>query len=113
MLIFKVCHITVISCGWSINLPCLPGTPAQVKGQDGIILFDTMTHTLQGNSGIGDFGQDGIDTFIRDHTCGEICQRLGLDRSIPLRADSAENQQSQFPGQGGSDEDPENSGDES
>ena len=36
------------------------------------------------NSGIGDFGVDGIKTFIRDHQCGDICLRLGLDKSITL-----------------------------
>lgn len=27
---------------------------------------------------------DGIKTFIRDHQCGDICRRLGLDKSITL-----------------------------
>ena len=35
-------------------------------------------------SGIGDFGIDGIKTFIRDHQCGDICLRLRLDKAIVL-----------------------------
>jgi hypothetical protein len=35
-------------------------------------------------SGIGDFGIDGIKTFIQDHQCGDICLRLGLDKAISL-----------------------------
>lgn len=41
-------------------------------------------NSYNSNSGIGDFGVDGIKTFIRDHQCGDICLRLGLDKSITL-----------------------------
>ena len=47
------------------------------------------------NSGIGDFGIEGIDTFIRDHTCGNICLRLGLDKKVPLNATDASKSSSQ------------------
>lgn len=78
------------------------GTPASVKGKDGLVLFDPMTHTVDGSvrhstfefvyslrvsnsaSGIGDFGEDGIKTFIRDHKCGDICLRLRLDKAVIL-----------------------------
>lgn len=43
-----------------------------------------MTHTLNGNSGIGDFGREGINAFIRDHQCGEICKCLCLNENVPL-----------------------------
>ncbi|KAJ7913091.1 kinase-like domain-containing protein, partial [Mycena leptocephala] len=33
-------------------------------------LFDVMTHTLNGSSGIGDHGQPGINTFLKKHECG-------------------------------------------
>ncbi|KAJ7688592.1 hypothetical protein B0H17DRAFT_1202867 [Mycena rosella] len=45
-----------------------------------------MTHTPNGDSGIGDFGMKGIQTFLRDHTCGEVCRALGLNDSVELRA---------------------------
>jgi hypothetical protein len=35
-------------------------------------------------SGIGDFGIDGIKSFVQDHQCGDICLRLGLDKAIIL-----------------------------
>lgn len=61
------------------------GTPTNINGRDGLVLFDPMTHTLNGNSGIGDFGLEGINAFIRDHQCSEICKCLHLDENVPLR----------------------------
>ncbi|KAJ7291849.1 hypothetical protein C8J57DRAFT_1212274 [Mycena rebaudengoi] len=52
----------------------IQGTPSHVSGKDVMILFDPMTHTKTGNSGIGDFGAEGIQTFLRDHKCRELCQ---------------------------------------
>ncbi|KAJ7230476.1 hypothetical protein GGX14DRAFT_384416 [Mycena pura] len=46
-------------------------TPAHLNGKDVTILFDPMTHTIAGNSGIGDFGLEGIKSFFHDHECGE------------------------------------------
>ncbi|KAJ7692913.1 kinase-like domain-containing protein, partial [Mycena rosella] len=60
----------------------IQGTPAHVNGRDLLVLFDPMTHTPNGSvfdSGIGDFGMKGIQTFLRDHTCGEVCRALGLN----------------------------------
>lgn len=37
------------------------------------------------DSGIGDFGTEGINTFIKSHECGAICKRLGLDEGVPLK----------------------------
>ena len=37
------------------------------------------------NSGVGDFGEEGIASFIRDHKCNDICKRLRLDAEIPLQ----------------------------
>ena len=39
------------------------------------------------NSGIGDFGLEGIKSFFRDHKCGEVCISMGLDRSVPLKVE--------------------------
>jgi hypothetical protein len=79
------------------------GTPTQVDGRDGLVLFDPMTHTLSGfviqlfpsshlmnlmdfsDSGIGDFGPEGINAFIEGHCCGDICKRLSLNDEIPLQ----------------------------
>ncbi|KAJ3520545.1 hypothetical protein NMY22_g12707 [Coprinellus aureogranulatus] len=72
----------------------LQGTPALFemengKTVDGFTLFDPMTHTVDGDSGVGDFGKDGIARFLEQHECRDICRRLGLDKSIPLDPDFA------------------------
>ncbi|KAK7015342.1 kinase-like domain-containing protein [Favolaschia claudopus] len=38
----------------------LQGTPALVGRKDGLVLFDPMTHTVAGNSGIGDFDEEKL-----------------------------------------------------
>ncbi|KAJ6533911.1 kinase-like domain-containing protein [Mycena vulgaris] len=69
----------------SLVLADIQGTPALVGGKDGMILFDPMTHTKNGASGFGDFGIDGIQSFLNDHICGDICLRLRLDKRSPER----------------------------
>ncbi|KAJ7144011.1 kinase-like domain-containing protein [Mycena epipterygia] len=62
----------------------IQGTPELVGQKDGMVLFDPMTHTKNGASGVGDFGITGIESFLRDHICGDICLRLRLDKTAPL-----------------------------
>ncbi|KAK7007691.1 kinase-like protein [Favolaschia claudopus] len=48
---------------------------------DGInVLFDMMLHTTNGASGVGDHGQNGIDTFVAKHECVRRCVGLRLDQ---------------------------------
>ncbi|KAJ7159075.1 hypothetical protein C8R43DRAFT_1124709 [Mycena crocata] len=47
-------------------------------------------HTLTGDSGIGDFGHSGIQSFIRDHKCNDLCRALSLDHLVPLEDDDSE-----------------------
>ncbi|KAJ6472440.1 kinase-like domain-containing protein, partial [Mycena sanguinolenta] len=54
----------------------LQGTPTPVRGNDGLVLFDPMTHTEAGGSGLGDFGVEGIETFIKTHKCNRLCTEL-------------------------------------
>ncbi|KAJ7676231.1 kinase-like domain-containing protein, partial [Mycena olivaceomarginata] len=63
----------------------LQGTPTPVRGNDGLVLFDPMTHTIAGGSGLGDFGIDGIETFINTHECNRLCIELRFDQSYPLQ----------------------------
>ncbi|KAJ6629762.1 kinase-like domain-containing protein [Mycena sp. CBHHK59/15] len=63
----------------------LQGTPTPVRGNDGLVLFDPMTHTMAGGSGLGDFGIDGIETFINTHECNRLCTELQFDQSYPLQ----------------------------
>ncbi|KAK7041370.1 kinase-like domain-containing protein [Favolaschia claudopus] len=71
----------------------LQGTPALVGRKDGIVLFDPMTHTVAGNSGIGDFGLEIINSFLRDHSCGDVWNRLALDEVAPLIFDTSRNEE--------------------
>ncbi|KJA20506.1 hypothetical protein HYPSUDRAFT_1090968 [Hypholoma sublateritium FD-334 SS-4] len=62
----------------------LQGSLAHVKGRDGLVLFDVMTHTIEGNSGVGDFGKAGIKSFVDQHVCNDVCLALALDKTMPL-----------------------------
>ncbi|TFK26791.1 hypothetical protein FA15DRAFT_587615, partial [Coprinopsis marcescibilis] len=79
----------------------LQGTPTTVVGRNGdlskaTILFDPMTHTTTQASGVGDHGPDGIQTFVDQHECRELCKALGLSAQYPLHdlEDTADGYQS-------------------
>ncbi|KAJ7818140.1 kinase-like domain-containing protein, partial [Mycena leptocephala] len=42
------------------------------------VLFDLMSHTLDGTSGAGDHGEHGIKTFLDQHHCVQKCAQMGL-----------------------------------
>ncbi|KAJ7478877.1 hypothetical protein B0H11DRAFT_2280972 [Mycena galericulata] len=44
------------------------------------ILFDLMSHTHSGDSGAGDHGEDGIQSFVVQHKCGQRCIQMGLEK---------------------------------
>ncbi|KAJ7599663.1 kinase-like domain-containing protein [Mycena floridula] len=71
-------HFTFEHSHESLVFADLQGSPAFVRGKDGIILFDPMTHTITGLSGIGDFGVEGITSFLRTHECNIVCKDMGL-----------------------------------
>ncbi|KAJ3993927.1 kinase-like domain-containing protein, partial [Lentinula boryana] len=49
-----------------------------VTGSGDYVLFDVMTHTLAGQSGVGDHGLEGIQKFCDMHACSNKCKNLGL-----------------------------------
>ncbi|KAJ3806027.1 kinase-like domain-containing protein, partial [Lentinula aff. lateritia] len=51
------------------------GTVAGGSGDH--ILFNVMTHTLAGQSGVGDHGLEGIQKFCDMHECRNKCKNLG------------------------------------
>ncbi|KAI0788959.1 kinase-like domain-containing protein, partial [Irpex lacteus] len=54
---------------------------AQISTRQGLAvrtLFDIMSHTPEGNSSVGDHGQEGIDTYEAQHECTEFCIKLSL-----------------------------------
>ncbi|KAJ6583944.1 kinase-like domain-containing protein, partial [Mycena vulgaris] len=81
--IYALAHFVWGHSNQSLVLADLQGTPVLVGQKDGMILFDPMTHTINGYC-VGDFGIEGIKTFFRDHICGDICLRLRLDKTAPL-----------------------------
>ncbi|KAJ6580234.1 kinase-like domain-containing protein, partial [Mycena sp. CBHHK59/15] len=65
----------------SIVLADLQTAAAIDKNGEGIqVLFDVMTHTLDGSSGVGDHGEPGIKTFLEKHECVNRCKYLRLSR---------------------------------
>ncbi|KAK7684324.1 hypothetical protein QCA50_012648 [Cerrena zonata] len=51
------------------------------------VLFDVMSHSLAGSTGVGDHGRDGIMHFVQSHKCQTFCDGLGLE---PLSEDDIE-----------------------
>ncbi|KAJ7616017.1 kinase-like domain-containing protein [Roridomyces roridus] len=63
----------------SIVLADIQTTMAVLKtGQVSQVLFDLMTHTTNGASGVGDNGEDGIKKFVEQHECSKRCRDMGL-----------------------------------
>ncbi|KAJ3562109.1 hypothetical protein NP233_g9780 [Leucocoprinus birnbaumii] len=65
--IYAFTHFAYGHSNESLVFADVQGSPAVINGCDGVVLFDLMTHTSTGNSGVGDFGIRGIKSFIRDH----------------------------------------------
>ncbi|KAJ7142733.1 kinase-like domain-containing protein, partial [Mycena epipterygia] len=57
-----------------------PSGSALTKMARASVLFNVMTHTLDGSSGVGDHGKPGIKTFLEKHECVNRCKYLGLSR---------------------------------
>ncbi|KAJ7145431.1 kinase-like domain-containing protein, partial [Mycena crocata] len=45
----------------------------------GILLFNLMTHTPQGDSGVGDHGERGIEKWCDQHDCNAFCKNVQLE----------------------------------
>ncbi|KAJ7678789.1 kinase-like domain-containing protein, partial [Mycena rosella] len=53
---------------------------ADIQGHAmGIIIFDLMTHTPEGDSGVGDHGPKGIQKWQSQHDCNSYCKNLDLE----------------------------------
>ncbi|PIL33491.1 hypothetical protein GSI_04114 [Ganoderma sinense ZZ0214-1] len=51
---------------------------ANASGKLSLTLFDPMTHTVEGTSGAGDHGREGLQDFVSNHTCNHICWAMQL-----------------------------------
>ncbi|KAF5365395.1 hypothetical protein D9757_011674 [Collybiopsis confluens] len=72
-------HYVYIFTKHEVVVADLQGTLVSVDGKNLLMLFDPMTHTTSGLSGSGDFGEEGIKSFVRDHKCGPVCKAMKLD----------------------------------
>jgi hypothetical protein len=54
------------------------GTSCRFNDKMEYVLFDPMTHTVNGQSCAGDHGLDGIANFVEYHECNQLCQGLDL-----------------------------------
>lgn len=87
-----------------------------------------MTHTADGcvdqylfllafifycsrDSGVGDFGREGIETFVHDHNCTDLCRSLSLDTSYPLVMPKDGEEDGNLEGENGDLSDSESNGD--
>ncbi|KAE9383676.1 hypothetical protein BT96DRAFT_843500, partial [Gymnopus androsaceus JB14] len=46
------------------------------NGDIGTVLFDVMTHSSDGQTGVGDHGLDALADYDEVHKCNQICARL-------------------------------------
>ncbi|KAJ7137647.1 kinase-like domain-containing protein [Mycena filopes] len=51
-----------------------------------LVLFDPMTHSLTGNTGVGDHGPAGIEDTIQTHKCSFMCGTMKLASVASLKA---------------------------
>ncbi|KAJ7191238.1 kinase-like domain-containing protein [Mycena pura] len=61
---------------------------AQVDGKSMNVVFDPMMHTLEGHSGPGDHGKQGIELYCKTHQCNTKCRDLGLEEFKDPDSDS-------------------------
>ncbi|KAF5335253.1 hypothetical protein D9758_017392 [Tetrapyrgos nigripes] len=66
-------HFVYCISGQTLVFADLQGSPVMINNHSGLKLFDVMTHTNTGTSGIGDFGLEGL------HMCGEVCNNTMVD----------------------------------
>ncbi|KAF5350300.1 hypothetical protein D9757_013191 [Collybiopsis confluens] len=78
-------HFVYIFTKQQLVLADLQGTRVSANGKNQLVLFDPMTHTVNGLSGAGDHGREGIHLFEQQHSCGPVCDAMGL--SLPSESD--------------------------
>ncbi|KAJ8081666.1 hypothetical protein PM082_007512 [Marasmius tenuissimus] len=59
-------------------------------GRSGTILYDVMTHSTDGTTGVGDFGRIGHQKFQLQHNCGRICKEIGIEEDLSFGLDGGD-----------------------
>ncbi|KAF8525670.1 kinase-like domain-containing protein, partial [Gautieria morchelliformis] len=73
-------HFTWLHSQHTLLFADMQGSAA--RGSDGQpveILFDPMTHSPTADTGLGDYGQRGIDAFISQRRCNKICEEIMIE----------------------------------
>ncbi|KAJ7832153.1 hypothetical protein B0H14DRAFT_2592241 [Mycena olivaceomarginata] len=71
-------HFTYLNSNKTLVLD-IQGSESHNPSNKPEILFDLMSHTQSGDSGAGDHGEDGIQSFVVQHKCGQRCIQMGLE----------------------------------
>ncbi|KAJ7867119.1 kinase-like domain-containing protein [Mycena leptocephala] len=78
-------HFTYINSNKSLVIADIQSTVIASENHDpsnkASVLFDLMSHTLIGHSdsGAGDHGEKGIQTFVDQHKCGQRCALMEME----------------------------------
>ncbi|KAE9391119.1 hypothetical protein BT96DRAFT_945646 [Gymnopus androsaceus JB14] len=72
-------HYVYIASKKTFVLADVQGSIVNIQGIDTIVLFDMMMHTTEQDSGVGDCGKPGINTFTEQHICTYMCGSLGFE----------------------------------
>ncbi|KAF8125226.1 kinase-like domain-containing protein, partial [Mycena galopus ATCC 62051] len=73
-------HFVYINSNKSLVLADIQASESHNSASKASVLFDLMLHTITGQVlGGGDHGEDGIQTFVDQHECGERCAQMGLE----------------------------------
>ncbi|KAJ7821357.1 kinase-like domain-containing protein [Mycena leptocephala] len=73
-------HFTYLNSNKTLILADIQGSESHNPSNKAGILFDLMSHTQSGDSGAGDHGEDGIESFVVQHKCGQRCIQMGLEK---------------------------------
>ncbi|KAF5334361.1 hypothetical protein D9758_017481 [Tetrapyrgos nigripes] len=72
-------HFVYCFSGQTLVFADLQGSPVMINNHSGLELFDVMTHTNTGTSGIGNLGLEGLHFFVDQHMCSEVCNNTMVD----------------------------------
>ncbi|KAJ7270397.1 kinase-like domain-containing protein, partial [Mycena rebaudengoi] len=72
-------HFTYLNSNKTFVLADIQASESHSPSKKAGILFDLMSHTQSGDSGAGDHGEDGMQSFVDQHKCGQRCIQMGLE----------------------------------
>ncbi|KAJ7674211.1 hypothetical protein B0H14DRAFT_2304868, partial [Mycena olivaceomarginata] len=73
-------HFTYLNLNKILVLAAIQGSESHNPSNKAGILLDLMSHTQSGGSGAGDDDEDGIQSSVVQHKCGQRCIQMGLEK---------------------------------